>query len=283
MPSDITKSRLIGHQVDHILLEPLQDKVVLKHLIRMGVNDIVNVRVFSSLTSTNDYLLEEEYNSNDVVVILAEQQTNGRGRYGHQWLSPAGVNLYFSILWPVSGKQKQYEILSLWLLLAIANTLEGYGLNNIQLKWPNDVCLANKKLAGILLERKSSGTNGNLVIGVGLNAAMSIKKDISLDRAWTDLISIKPNLARSRNEIAAGMIVNLYQVLSRFESSQLKNLSEKWKHYDMLLNQRVSFLMNGEKCEGFAKGVDESGNIKIDLSGKIIFLSSSCVHEIKLI
>ena len=98
--------------------------------------------------------------NNQIEVCVAEQQTQGRGRYGHQWVSPASANLYLSMLWPLSklaravdGSDRdganKLDTLSLWLLIAIARLLEQHGCTDIQLKWPNDLCVRNKKLAGI--------------------------------------------------------------------------------------------------------------------------------------
>ncbi len=283
MATDLTKSQSDYQRLDHILLKPLQSEAIISGVVRLGVNDIAKLDVFSCLNSTNEYLLNEEYNANDVVVCLAEQQTHGRGRYGHQWVSPAGVNLYLSMLWPESGRPLQYEILSLWLLLAIADMLTAYGIDGIQLKWPNDVCIANKKLAGILLERKWRNTKSKLVIGVGLNVAMSLKSDVKLDRPWVDLISVKPDFAYSRNEIAADLLVKFHQTLRKFEIAQLENLPEKWMRYDMLFNQHVSFLKNGIEQDGLVNGVDESGNLIVNIGGKIQHLNSANVREIKVI
>ncbi len=283
MSADLTKSQFDYQCVDHILLKPLQSEAIIEGVVRLGVNDIAKLDVFSCLNSTNEYLLNEQHNANEVVVCLAEQQTQGRGRYGHQWVSPAGVNLYLSMLWPVSDEQQQFEILSLWLLLVIVDEQTAYGINGIQLKWPNDICIANKKLAGILLERRLRSKKSKLVIGLGLNVAMSLKSVVKLDRPWIDLISTKPDFAYSRNEIAADLLVKFHQTLCKFEIGQLENLPEKWKHYDMLFNQHVCFLKNGIEQDGLVNGVDESGNLLIDIGGDIQHLNSANVREIKVI
>lgn len=268
--------------MEHILLKPLQSEAIIERLIYLGVKDITKLSIFSSLESTNDYLLSEAYNSNEVSVCLAEQQTHGRGRYGHQWISPPGCNIYLSMLWPMSDRQMQYDLLSLWLLLAIADVLTTYDIKGIQLKWPNDICVGDKKLAGVLLERKLGQTNHNLVIGVGLNVAMSKQSSSELDRPWIDLNIIKPEITYSRNEIAADLLAKLHQTIRDFEDGRLKNLPAKWQRYDMLSDQQVCFIYNDIKQEGMVKGVDDKGNIILDLDGKIEHLHSSDVREIKL-
>ena len=82
---------------DRALLERLSEESVRKHLVSLGVNGIRNLLVFSSITSTNDYLLDNLFNSDQITVCIAEQQTRGRGRYGHEWVSPSAVNIYLSM------------------------------------------------------------------------------------------------------------------------------------------------------------------------------------------
>ncbi|MEM7401064.1 MAG: biotin--[acetyl-CoA-carboxylase] ligase [Pseudomonadota bacterium] len=282
MSAELTNLSKEKQRMEHILLKPLLSEAIIERLIDLGVRDITKLSIFSSLESTNDYLLSEVNNFNEVYVCLAEQQTHGRGRYGHQWISPPGCNIYLSMLWPISKRQMQYDLLSLWLLLAIADVLTTYDIKDIQLKWPNDICVADKKLAGVLVEQKLGQTNSNLVIGVGLNVAMSKQSSTELDRPWIDLHIIKPDITYSRNEIAADLLAKFHQTIRDFEDGRLRNLPAKWHHYDMLLDQHIHFLKNERIQEGIVKGVDDAGNLIIDLDGNIEHFHSADVREIKL-
>ncbi len=263
--------------------EPLHEKSIRRHLSAQGSDDIKSIHVFSSISSTNDYLLENALDNKQVAVCVAEQQTQGRGRYGHQWVSPAAVNLYLSMSWPLRDWREEYETLSLWLLIAIAEILEKHGCSNIQLKWPNDLCVRNKKLAGVLLERKVSQTKNALVMGVGLNVGMSLRNDVKIETPWTDLLSIKSDWDISRNELAANVIDAIHATISELEKGRLESLDSKWKQYDMLLSKRIEFLSEGKINSGYVKGVDDLGKIILDLGGKLEHMHCAHISEIKII
>ena len=272
-------------------IQPLEVETIATLLANKGLNGISDIQVFSSLASTNDYLLENQSACDQVAVCLAEQQTQGRGRYGHRWNSPAGVNVYLSLAWPTQDLQKQYDVLSLWLLLAIAEVLARYDISNVQLKWPNDICVENKKLAGVLLERKISQsidqtvnrTKSNLVIGVGLNVAMSQAEPVELQNPWIDLLMINPNWNISRNEIAADLISSFYKTIDHFEQGKLESLAYKWTNYDMLMDKQIEYLENGKSSQGRVIGIEDSGNLVLNRNGKQMSLHSSQVKEIKII
>lgn len=265
------------------ILSPIQADSIRNCLVNQGVNNIGSIEVFSSITSTSDYLAQKKFiNKNEMVVCIAEEQTQGRGRFGHQWLSPPGVNLYLSMLRSLSQWSKQYETLSLWLLIAIAELLERLKFNGVQLKWPNDICFQNKKLGGILIERKSNQTSHHLIIGIGLNIAMSKTKDVKPETTWIDLISISPDWAMSRNEFAAHVILSLSKTLADLESNTLANLSSTWSRYDLMRNRRVEFTYENQRNVGIAKGIDELGQIIIQVNGKVRHLHSAHVSKITL-
>ncbi len=262
-------------------LAPLDQQKIREYLVAYGLSDISNVDVFSSLSSTNDYLLDSALPSKQISLCLAERQTKGRGRYGHHWESPSGVNLYMSMSWPLQVWKQEYETLSLWLLIAVAELLEKYGCKHIQLKWPNDICVENKKLAGVLIERKVSQKNNALIIGVGLNVAMSLQNDVNINSPWVDLLSIKSNWYLSRNELAANIIAAFYNTLTKLDKDLSGDLNTKWQPYDMLLDKNIEFLNQGKLNTGLVKGIDELGQIVLDLDGKLVNIHSALISEIK--
>ena len=273
---------------------PLSEESIRRHLREqsqdcINLDSISRVHVFASVSSTNDYLLKRELDGEQFEVCVAEQQTRGRGRYGHEWVSPASANLYLSMLCPLQSLHKQsdssakLETLSLWLLIAIAKLLEQLGCTDIQLKWPNDLCVQNKKLVGLLIERKVSPTRNNIVIGIGLNVAMNSSEGSAIETPWIDLLSIRPDWQLSRNELAAKVVAVFYETLQMLEANQLRELGSKWKAYDMLHNKKVAFLQDGETKMGHVKGLDDSGLIVMDIAGELKYLHSAHISEIKVI
>lgn len=265
------------------ILQPMQAHDIKEHLSKFEVGNISSIEVISTLTSTNDYLLQEKVlKQSKCAVCVAEEQTQGRGRFGHQWSSPMGVNLYLSLLWPLKQWRQQYEMLGLLLLTSIAEMLEQLDFADIQLKWPNDICIHEKKLGGILIDKKLFQSVHNLIIGVGINVAMSTLKNNAVHTPWVDLISYKPEWEMSRNELAAHVIFSITQALSKLENYDHVNLPLIWRRYDLMYQRQIEFSYNKKRNIGMALGIDEQGQIIIELDGKALHLHSSHVSDITL-
>jgi BirA family biotin operon repressor/biotin-[acetyl-CoA-carboxylase] ligase len=131
-----------------------------RHGIRIDYRD--------EATSTNDAIAAEGYRSGDLVV--AEVQTAGRGQRGNRWSSPGGENLTFSQLFlPADLPAESQFYLSRALSLTLADTLEDFGVT-AEIKWPNDICVGGRKIAGLLIENDLMGASiRRSILGVGLN------------------------------------------------------------------------------------------------------------------
>lgn len=126
---------------------------------------------FDTVGSTNDMMKEKaQAGAPEGFTILADTQTRGRGRRGKEWLSLAGKGVYMSVLlrpqWPAS----EASLISMFSVVAVAQALEKIGVKHVRVKWPNDVLVRNKKIAGILVEpRVSRRIMDFIVIGIGIN------------------------------------------------------------------------------------------------------------------
>ena len=140
--------------------------------IKLDTNQMGRNFIYAEeVTSTNEILLSDKDLKQHGTVLLAENQTEGKGRLNRQWLSARDMNLTFSIL-ILDAKLfgKKINILNFTIAVAVAMSIENLFQLRTELKWPNDVMIANKKIAGILLESVSSGNKvERLVIGIGLN------------------------------------------------------------------------------------------------------------------
>lgn len=141
-------------------------------------------RHFTSLASTNDWAKKhlDTFSRDALTVITAETQTQGRGRYGRRWVSPAGVNLYTTFLFFADSP----DALSLTHLLALT-TAQLLETKNIaaQIKWPNDLMVHRKKIGGILCEITA---DHGIVIGIGLNVNMAPEECARIDQPATSLL-----------------------------------------------------------------------------------------------
>lgn len=128
---------------------------------------------FDTLSSTNDWGTEHisNFTPGKMTVISASEQIEGRGRYGRRWFAPKGLNIYASFCFFISESQR--DPLSLTHLMAIsASRMIGRHGVVCRIKWPNDVMVDNKKIAGILCETVPFPHHFGVVIGIGLNVNM---------------------------------------------------------------------------------------------------------------
>ena len=133
------------------------------------------LEVLLQTDSTNSRLLAvTDLPAGKVDVCVAEHQSAGRGRRGRDWVAPFGGGICFSLGWVFPEPPKQLSALTLAAGVAVLRALECCGARDIQLKWPNDVLFANRKLGGILCElRAEAGGPAYVVIGIGLNVRLS--------------------------------------------------------------------------------------------------------------
>ena len=125
---------------------------------------------FKKIDSTNTYLKENYQKLQNFTFVSASYQNKGHGRYNRVWESNKNENLMFSLLIKDKKLISMFSSLSLATSTAILKVLESYKLNNLSIKWPNDVYVKDKKICGILLESISNNTDIDvLVVGVGLN------------------------------------------------------------------------------------------------------------------
>ena len=265
-----------------VALEPLNVDIIRDFLAKRGTSHPSRIDVLQTVTSTNDYLAELGLaGSGCVGVCIADQQTQGKGRFGHSWWSPAGVNLYLSMQWDLQQWRTQYEMLGLWLLIAIAQLLEQLGVPEVKLKWPNDICMDGKKLGGILIERKASPTQHSLIIGVGLNVAMSQAEEFKETPGWIDLLSAYPDWRLCRNELAAQVVEVLTHTLNTLDDNNPEDLCSAWDRYDSLSNRKVEFLYRDQHKCGEVRGIDIQGQIVMRVNGEDLHLHSAHVRELR--
>lgn len=199
--------------------------------------------------------------------VIAERQTSGRGRRGRNWESPFGENLYYSLVVRIEGGLRQLEGMSLAIGLALVQVIRGFGVAEAGLKWPNDVLVANRKLAGILLELSGDPADVcHVVIGIGLNVNMLAANPNAIDQPWTSMRAELGYLL-DRNELVS----ELNRQLSRYLDIQLGDgfaaLQEEWQACHIWQGRTVALTAGGEPVVGEVSGVDCSGAIRLRING----------------
>ncbi len=212
------------------------------------------ITYFDEVKSTNDLAFElvEDNKARNYHIITANCQTNGKGRRDREWISPKG-NLYYSLILQFD-KLKTITDYSFLSACAIGKALMSYGIKT-QYKWPNDIILNDKKLAGILLQFKSINNVATLVVGIGLNLVLAPSYATSLKEH-----NISKEDFLEKFQEAFSYFDKKYQ---QFGFSIIRN---EWKQYAYQINQEIK-LSNGMK--GVFDDLDKDGNLLLKENNKI--------------
>ena len=209
--------------------------------------DRLNIDIFEEIDSTNDECKRISL-ANDFHIIIAEEQTKGRGRLGKTWSSPNTGNIYMSI----STEKKLFcSPVSLFTGLICKKSIDKIiNEEKIGLKWPNDLVLENKKIGGILVETESFNNKTRTIVGIGINLNLPNKESW-----WGDLS--KFNLADKR-EMLIGEIINNF--VSALDNPNLKWMDE-WRDACIHINKKIEINKNGELVKDITfHGVDDDGS-----------------------
>jgi BirA family biotin operon repressor/biotin-[acetyl-CoA-carboxylase] ligase len=203
-------------------------------------------------------------------------QTQGRGRFGRQWYSPFGENIYCSSRWILNCDLTKLSGLSLITSLAVLATINNiYPDPNIKIKWPNDILWGNKKLCGTLIEiMTESNSTIQVVIGIGLNVNSDSQNHIVLDKPWCSLYEISQQ-HYNRNLIIAQLIINLERYIKKFLNNTLGDFMEEWNGVDYLYGKHINVAQTDGSISGKAKGINQLGQLLLEDDNKTIHVLSS--------
>lgn len=234
----------------------------------LGLLEDKRVTVLPVVDSTNQYLLDRlaELTSGDA--CIAEYQQAGRGRRGRQWVSPFGANLYLSMFWRLEQGPAAAMGLSLVIGIVMAEVLQRLGAEQVRVKWPNDLYLNDRKLAGILVELTGkTGDAAQLVLGAGINMAMRETNASQIDQRWINLQ--EAGIAIDRNELAAKLLNELRSSLRQFEVDGLAPFISRWRQLDNFIDRPVKLLIGEQQIFGIARGIDQQGALLLEQEGVI--------------
>ncbi|MDN7127528.1 bifunctional biotin--[acetyl-CoA-carboxylase] ligase/biotin operon repressor BirA [Pseudidiomarina terrestris] len=233
---------------------------------------VANIEVERVVTSSNDVLrerLRENKELNAGYAVLAEAQTAGRGRRGKAWYSPFASNLYLSMYWPLEHGMSGAMGLSVAIGTALAETLAEDGMEGVQLKWPNDILVGGKKIAGILIELEGQATDSaHAIIGIGINLRMPDWLDAPIDQPWTD-VETELNGRVERNQLVAKLLNKLRTALQAYDVEGLAPFIERWSSFDKLQERAVRIQFGEKYISGVAKGISEDGALLVEVAGEV--------------
>jgi BirA family biotin operon repressor/biotin-[acetyl-CoA-carboxylase] ligase len=224
------------------------------------------VHIFDSIDSTNAEALRLiEASCAAPFVVVAEQQTAGRGRRGRKWISPFAQNVYYSLVLRIEGGLRQLEGLSLVVGLAVIQALRESGVQGAALKWPNDVLVGRKKISGILLELVGDPADiCHVVLGIGINVNM--QKADEVDQQWTSM-QLETGSPIDRNHLVARLGSQLQNYLDRHKIAGFSGLQEEWEQHHLWQGKPVSLIAGVNRIDGVVLGVDRQGALRLDVDG----------------
>ena len=212
------------------------------------------------IDSTNQYMMAQLDRWQKGECLLAESQTAGRGRRGRQWHSPFGSQFIMSMYWRLDDGPSAAMGLSLAIGVAVVQALESAGYRDLSLKWPNDIYMARRKLAGILVEMSAAvGGICHLVIGVGVNLNLPDAVIAQLDQPCAHLA--EQPVVVERNQLSATIIRALRNALTLFEQQGLTAFLTEWNRLDIFMQQPVKVLLGNQVIHGIYCGIDGQGNM----------------------
>ena len=256
---------------------------VQRPLSQSAKSNLDELEVFSSIASTNSHLMEQPSPGvGRFRVAIADHQTSGRGQHYRRWISAPGSGLCLSFSYTFAISPGQLSGLTLAIGVGVIKALLQLGIDDVSLKWPNDIVALDGKLGGILTEVRSGSASGvTVVCGIGLNVHIREKIDLGAELDWAlravDLKGIMPN--PPGRELLAGTIIDqLYATFCKFEESGFAEFANGWQQYDWLRDREITVDMSDDQLTGTAAGVaDDGALIVVNNSGSTRIISGSIV------
>ncbi len=224
--------------------------------------------------STNSYLKESCFKNR--TIVWTYNQTQGRGRENRAWIDFKDKNLALSILF------LENDISNIvWYIattsLSIIDTLLNYGINNGWIKWPNDVYIQTKKLAGILAESIwNNGKIERLIIGIGININTDKNELLKINKEATS-IAIEKNSSVNIEDFTKNFIYNLDKRFNELLiTKNIKKIREEWLKHSKIIGKEVEWVQpfEKEKFNGIVKDIDMDGFLILKIGNDLVKVTS---------
>lgn len=211
------------------------------------------------IESTNSFLLDKANKFNEHgTVLLAENQTAGRGRRDRVWLSTPGVNLTFSILLNKKGAiPPSLSLLNMAMALAVANSIENLHPVKTDLKWPNDVLINGKKVTGILSESVTQGGKiERVVIGIGINVNQNhFPEDFIIPPTS---IKMETEQTIEREKLLSEVLINIENIIERLIEYPISVISD-WRSKCSMIGDKITVTDGTSEKTGIFDDIDDEG------------------------
>lgn len=221
--------------------------------------------------STNDLAMSDDRSGNELpLLVVADDQTSGRGRGSNQWWSREGALTFSLKLMPQEHdiKREQWPLISLTTAISVADTLSEFASDAvIGLKWPNDVHLSGRKVAGILVE-VPPGRDDLVIIGVGINVLNSLNSAPEAIRSIAHSLVDETRFEHSPCDVLVRFLRNFDQNQTLLAGGKL-NLRKRWASQCVLTGRSISLQSGDHEVSGRCLGIDDEGAVRIESDGEI--------------
>jgi len=244
------------------------------------------IHCYDAVESTNLLAIEmAQKGAPEGTVVLADQQLSGRGRGNRSWHSPAGVGVYCSIVLRPKMAPAKGQLITLMAGVSIVKAISLRTGLSPRVKWPNDILINDRKVAGILLESRVSGAQiVYAVLGFGINVnndSADLPEDIRV-KASSLLIELKKPV--DRGTLVMEIFAELERIYERFQRDDFPLILEQWRHYSSTLGQRVRIWQKDEATEGIAVDLTEDGGLLLKVEGgKQIVVHAGDVEYLRIL
>lgn len=239
----------------------MQDLDIMR--VQMALSDsVVGSRIYyQQLTgSTMDDARELAHDGErEGTVVIAEEQNKGRGRFNRVWVSPPGLNLYFTVL--LRPEREQLPYMNMAATLAVHDTAAVFAKLKPAVKWPNDVRVGGRKLSGILIETEFEGDSlSHALVGIGVNVNLDVSEHPEIADTATSLHS-EAGRKFDRSDALHSVLKNLDTWYARVKAGE--SLTEQWAATLETLGKRVELRWREQVLTGIAESVDDQGNLTL--------------------
>ena len=228
---------------------------------------------FDEIDSTQNYALQISNNTNENgAIIIAEKQTHGKGRLNRKWYSPEG-GIWLSVIIHPEFQISDATIIPLAASLALCESIKKVHKIKTDVKWPNDITIDGKKVAGMLIDTSIQGNKvENLVLGIGINFAVNIQqieKRLKNSPNFYGVTSLFPEKNRpSKIELLVQFLLELEKVINSLIKGKNTQIIRDWSKHTNMFGKTISVNTGNGKISGIAKKIDSNGALIIKTGTK---------------
>jgi BirA family biotin operon repressor/biotin-[acetyl-CoA-carboxylase] ligase len=221
------------------------------------------VHVFDQLDSTNSeaYRIARD-GGEEGEIVVADRQLRGKGRLGRTWFSPPGLNLYVSILLRPPVNTRDAPFITLMAAVATARATEEVSGLRPRIKWPNDLLIQGKKIAGLLNEmRGKAGTVDCVILGIGINVNMTLKMMPEEIRSVATSLREELGYEVSRVEFLRVLLQEVEREYQALLAGETGRILRRWEDYSQMVGSLVELKSSDEVIRGKVEGIDPDGSL----------------------